>query len=470
MSTPEYNNLPTQLGDYTLTHHIGQQGQSHLYRAKQSHVERGVIVEVLNTGISEETTAIFLENVRAKVAARIPHVCQVFEALTEDGVWYMTQAHPEGKNLVQLQQEGTQLTPIQLCMIAESVAALYTHTTGHNLAAGPLYAHSIFLKGDNVISFLSPVLSGEPTEEHTHVQMTALAGILTENLPPQGTPGRSRLEVLIDWMANGYEGTRIDWSAVAHTASTIRKQLTPKLSIKNVAGVQNKTAGAVVREIQRNRKKSNTNLIIAGVGGAICLFAFGAGFIMAPKTPEALPANDGTNILCKYGSKEFDVSAKPISIKEYREFLRDIKNEKKVPREQLLRLRNGIPGGYLNFTPAHWSEQWKAANEGGRFNNSAVTIDSPVRGISYWDALLYARYHGAELPDAKLLQTARAQDNSDPAVCEWTTTECASTNLLPKSSILLPDYNGNGSIMEPDREAKNLRYGFRIAKPTTSKK
>lgn len=470
MSIPEYNNLPTQLGDYTLTHHIGQQGQSHLYRAKQSHVERGVIVEVLNPGISDEATEDFLSNVRAKVAARIPHVCQVFEAMASDGVWYMTQAHPEGKNLVQLQAEGTQLTPIQLCMIAEAVAALYTHTTGHNLAAGPLYAHSIFLKGEQGISFLSPVLSGEPTEEHTHIQMTALAGILTEHIPPQGTPGRSRIEVLIDWMANGYEGSRIDWSAVAHTASTIRKQLTPKLTIKNVAGVQNKTAGAVVREIQRNRKKSHTNLITAGVGAVICLFAFGAGFVMAPKTPEVLPANDGASILCKYGDKELEVSAHPISIKEYREFLRDIKNEKKVPRDQLLRLRSGIPGGYLNFTPGSWSDQWKAANEGGRFNNSPVTINSPVRGISYWDALLYARYHGAELPDAKLLQTARTQGDDTPTVCEWTSTETASSSLFPKSSILLPDYIGNGTIMEPDRESKNLRYGFRIAKPTTSKK
>lgn len=458
MSTPDFNNLPTQLGDYTLTQHIGQQGQSDIYRAKQSHVERGVIVEVLNPSATPEEVASFLEEARAKVTAHIPHVCQVFEAQGADGIWYMTQALPDGKNLIQLQQEGIHLSPTDICMITEAVAALYTHTAGHNVAAGALYAHSIYLKKDKTISFLSPVLSGAPAAEHTTKQMQALAAILTAHIPPAGVPGRSRIVTMIDWMANGYEGTNLEWAAIAHTASTIRKQLAPTLTIKNVAGVQNKTAGAVVREIKRNRKKSHSNYMMLGIGAIVCIFAAVTGFITSPKTPEPLSANDGESILCKYGDQELTVAAQPVSIKEYREFLQAINNEKKVTREQLLRLRSGIPGAYLKFIPLNWKEQQK--------NDP----DSPVRGVSYWDALLYARYHNAVLPDAKLLAAAREESKLDTELCEWTATEVSGSALFPKSSILLQSTPGNAPLLEPDREARDPRYGFRIAKPTSSKK
>lgn len=457
MSTPDFNNLPTQLGDYTLTHHLGKQGQVDVYRAKQSHVERGVIVEVLNPSVPQEEVTAFLEEVRAKVAAHIPHVCQVFEALGADGIWYMTQALPDGKNLVQLKAEDSQLSPTAICMITEAVAALYTHATHHHVAAGALYAHSIYLKGDKKINFLSPVLAGEPMLEHTPLQMKALAEVLTAHIPPPGVPGRSRIVTLIDWMANGYEGTQLDWASIAHTASTIRKQLAPTLTIKNVAGVQTKTAGAVVREIKRNRIKSHSNYKLAGIGVAACLIAAIAGYITAPSTPDKLPANDGESISFKYGDQELMVAAKPVSVKEYQEFLQAINNEKKIPRDKFLRMRSGIPGAHLKFVPLNWKEQLKNAP------------DSPVRGVSYWDALLYARYHDAVIPDAKLLSAARGESDSNRELCEWTATETAESATLPKSSVLLQGTPGNAPLLEPDRGARDMRYGFRIAKPTSSK-
>ena len=52
---------------------------------------------------------------------------------------------------------------------------------------------------------------------------------------------------------------------------------------------------------------------------------------------------------------------------------------------------------------------------------------------------------------------------------EWTATESAESATLPKSSVLLQGTPGNAPLLEPDRGARDMRYGFRIAKPTSSK-
>lgn len=48
MAKPDFQHLPTRLGVYTLTREIGRNATTTLYLATQSHVERGVLVEVLN--------------------------------------------------------------------------------------------------------------------------------------------------------------------------------------------------------------------------------------------------------------------------------------------------------------------------------------------------------------------------------------------------------------------------------------
>ncbi|MBR7110180.1 MAG: hypothetical protein IKC90_09075 [Akkermansia sp.] len=74
MNSPDFQKLPTRLGVYTLTRHIGNRGEAALYLATQSHVERGVVVEVLPPASDHEAVQAFLASARARVAVSLPYV------------------------------------------------------------------------------------------------------------------------------------------------------------------------------------------------------------------------------------------------------------------------------------------------------------------------------------------------------------------------------------------------------------
>lgn len=465
MSKPDYQQLPTRLGIYTLTRHIGSAGEAELYLANQSHVERGVVVEALPYGSNHEVVERFLASARARVSVHLPHVTQVFESMVSDDIWYLTQERPEGRNIARVAQEKEGLTATQVCLIIEAAAALYNAAVERNVAAGGLPLHAIYLGAHSRVSFLSPVCAGEHVPELVEQQQRCLAGVLRPLLPKQGKPGLSRVATLLDWLANGYEGERLEWAALADTAATVREQLAPQLRSEHVAGLHGKTRGAVVRQSKRNRRKLIKTAVVASIGAAVALAAAIAGIICAPSVGAPLPANDGDTILCSQGNETVKVAVRPVSIREYRQFLLDFESENKLNRDQRRHLQTGVPKDSTSRRPADWDAQWDAANNGKKYNGTVLTPDSPVRGVSYWDALVYARYKGAELPSARVLMAAREQGGAEVSVCEWTTTLSRETGIYKAGTIILPSSKDEEAILEPNQSTRDIRYGFRLVYP-----
>lgn len=465
MSKPDFQNLPTRLGVYTLTRHLGEQGKTTLFRAKQSHVERGVLVEVLTGVVSHADVEQFLASVRARVAVHLPHVTQVYEAMAADETWYLTLAAPEGKSLTQLAAENKRLSPTQVCAIIEAAGKLYAETAKRNIAATGLYPHSIYLSGEQRVQFISPVISGEHTAESVAEQMNALAAALAPMMPQDGVPGRTRARTLLDWLQNGYEGERLEWLALADSAATVKEQLEPQLNRDNVAGLNGKTRGAIVRETMRNRRKFRKTLYMAGAALGLVIASAVVGSCMAPDEVEDLPANDGSTITCYQGSQVVKVAAHPVSIREYREFLLVFESENRLTRDQRRRLLEGVPQDGSGRRPADWEKQWAAANKGVEYEGKKLSHQSPVRGVSYWDALVYARYREAELPTARLLTAAKKHGNAAGSLCEWTTDICPATDFSGEGTLLLPAEADATPRIEPNRSARNTEYGFRIVYP-----
>lgn len=465
MSRPDFEHLPTRLGVYTLTRHIGSAGEAALYLANQSHVERGVVVEALPYGSDHAAVERFLASARARVAVQLPHVTQVFESMVSDDIWYLTQERPEGRNIGRIAKEKGSLTATQVCVIIEAAAALYHAAAERNVAAGGLPLHAIYMSADSRVSFLSPVQVGEHAAEAVEAQQRALAAVLQPLLPKHGTPGQSRVSTLVDWLANGYEGSHLEWTALADTAATVREQLAPQLRKEHVAGLSGKTRGAVVRQSKRNRKKLIKSAIIAGISACVVLAAAITGAVMAPSAGEPLPANDGSTILCTQGNRTVKVAVRPVTIREYREFLLDFESETKLNKDQRRHLLTDVPKDSGSRRPADWEALWAAANNGKKYNGEPLSLDSPVRGVSYWDALVYARYRGAELASARVLMAAREQGGAEVSVCEWTTTICPESDIYKAGTIILPAEKTAESTLEPDRSARDPRYGFRLVYP-----
>ena len=465
MSKPDFQNLPTRLGVYTLTRHLGEQGKTSLYRAKQSHVERGVLVEVLTGVTSHADVEQFLASVRARVAVHLPHVTQVYEAMASDETWYLTLAAPEGKSLDQLAKEKKHLSPTQICAIIEAAGKLYAEAAERNIAATGLYPHSIYLSGEQRVQFLSPVVHGEHTAESVAVQMDALAAALAPMMPKEGVPGRTRVLTLLDWLKNGYEGVRLEWIALADSAATVKEQLEPQLNRDNVAGLNGKTRGAIVRESKRNRRKLRKTLYFAAAALGLVILSGIIGACMAPDEVADLPANDGSTITCYQDKRVVKVAAYPVSIREYREFLLVFESENQLSRDQRRRLLEGVPQDGSGRRPADWEKQWAAANKGLEYEGEKLSRQSPVRGVSYWDALVYARYKEAELPSARLLTAAKKHGNATCSLCEWTTDVCPATDFSGEGTLILPAEADATPRIEPNRSARHTDYGFRIVYP-----
>lgn len=464
MNSPDFQNLPTRLGIYTLTRHIGTGANTHLYLATQSHVERGVVIEVLPPGCTHEEVELFLATARARVAVPLPHVTQVVESMVTDDVWYLTQERPEGRNIAGLAKEKGSLSATQICHIIEAAAAMYRAAEERNVAAGGLAVHDIYAEADDRIHFLSPVQAGEHSAEATAVQQQALASVLQAYLPHSG-PGQSRVATLTDWMLNGYEGSYLGWDSLAETARMIREQIAPQLRREHVSGLGGKTRGAIVRESKRNRRKNKRILALAGIGAAAVVAAAILGALTSPDTPDYLPANDGSTILCRQGNRRVEVAVSPVSIGEYKEFLNVFESGNRLNRDERRRLLADIPADGSTRSPAEWDAQWAAATQGRKYKGEPLSLSSPVRGVSYWDALVYARYKRAELPGAALLVAARREGNAEISVCEWTTDQSPATDIYKAGSIILPAQPGEPALLEPDRSARNTQYGFRLVYP-----
>ncbi len=467
MDKPDFNHLPTRLGVYTLTRHIGTMPATELYLATQSHVERGVIVEVLCPDHSGPAVESFLATGRAKVAARLPHVCQVFESMVSGDIWYLTQELPKGKSLARVQQEARFLSPTQVCAVIEAAAALYIAGAESGVAVGGLMPFAIYLRGEHMVEFISPVMHGEHTESLQTEQMDTLAATLQPLLPTSGVPGQSRAATLVDWLAHGYEGSRLDWPTLANTAATVREQLAPTLKREHVAGLSGKTRGSFMRQFKRNRRKVVRTCIYAGMALGLVIACFVAGMLCAPSTVPELPANNGTTVACKGGTGTLYVATAPVSLKDYNHFLAVIHDETQISVDSLRHLTSGVPAEHVSFKPADWDAQWNAAKQGGTYRGHQLSPESPVRGVCYWDALVYARFRNAELPDAALLQTARNACESPAPVAEWTTDKYNGTELYRSGRVLLPAGKTAYPVIAPDAATRNPDYGFRLVYPSS---
>lgn len=463
MTKTQFENLPTRLGVYTLTRYIGQREAAALYFATQSHVERGVVVEVLRPGADHQEVESFLASARARVAVALPHVTQVFESMVSEEIWYLTQARPEGRNIARVAKEKGCLTPTQICVIVEAAADLYCAAAEKNVAAGPVAQYGVYMSSDDCVSFLSPVQPGEHHADLVPPQQQGLAAVLAPFLPKEGTPGYSRIVTLLDWLTNGYEGEVVDWAALKNTAATVREQLAPLLRKEQISGLNGKTRGAVERQFKRNRRKFIKNLIVAGIGVFVALLAGIAGGIFAPAVGEQLPANDGSTITCMHGNSVVNVAVRPVSIREYEAFLIDF--EEKFNRDERKRYLTDVPAYITSPRPLDWEAQLLAANQGAAYNGRTLSPDSPVTGVCYWDALVYARYKNATLPSAAMLQAARVSGNAEVSVCEWTTDVSPAAGIYAAGAVLLPADKNAAPLVEPDRATRKPEYGFRIVYP-----
>ncbi len=447
---PLFSTLPVELGGYRLTRLLGCHAGSDFYLARQSHVERRVVLEVLcpTTEDAEAQVARFRSTARARVAAHLPHVAPVLDSATSpEGYAYISQQRPTGSPLSLLAAEGRQLTVQQACDLVTAASALYEACSRAGLAAAPLTADMVFMDQAGAFSFLSPVLDGTPAEGDTVWQLHALATAM-RSVQPLNVPGQTRVDTLLRWMQEGYEGEALDWSSAANTATLIAEQLKPD-TLLTLNHRQRYDQGRVQRAGKRRQRLHKRNALFIAAAAVFILAMGVAGAMLAPEASEPIPALRGGYVHARVEGRHVAIAARPVSLAEYRRFLEAYPS---LEPSRQGSLTQNIPPAESDPTPAGWEAQLTAAGQ---------NTDAPVTNVSYWQALMYARYQRATLPSATLLAAARAEAG-EPGVEEWTQSECPATPPYTKARIVLPAAAAASPLPENNPAARNPQRGFRI--------
>lgn len=460
--TPVFPDLPADLGVYTLTRLLGSHETFDRYLARQNHVERSVVIDVLRPDSPQEVLDDFLRTARMRVAVSVPHVSQVLETMISGNVWYTTSECPEGLPLSQLREEERRLGTIQICTVIQRVGEFYDYCARKNLSAGVLTPDSIFISANGSVSFLSSIAAGTPPPGLHARQLDALADAL-QDIRPEGEAGQTRVATLLSWLGLEFDGQRMEWQAVVSTAAYIAESVAPPPSEGKTRSRSMETPYARKRHFRYHcRNILKYALIVSG-----CLLCAGIvsmlGFVIAAFLPgRTVPAVHGDYVHCHAGEMEVSVMSAPVSIGKYREFLEAYAE---MPDQKRNEVNKGIPGTETDHTPAEWQQQLHSAEENAQWQGRNLTEDSPVCGVSYWDAVAYANYCGASLPSADLLYTVRKA--TDTPVCEeWTNTTCPSNVMWDSSNLVLPAPGSDTPRLESALSEKKLNRSFRLFFPT----
>lgn len=445
--SPLFPDLPHPLGAYTLTRLIERRAGSELYAASQGSVSREVALEVLCTGATPEQQAAFLATARKRVTADgLPHVGQVYESLCAGGLWFLTQELPQGRPLSSYTPEDTP-SIADSCRIIAAAAEMYEGCAAAGHAVRPLSAASIYISETGQPRFLSPIVAGKPAAEEA--AMPALAELLAP-LVPREVPGTARLDTLLYWMREGYEGQRLTFEQVRATAQTIISQLG-----EDARPAEQTTAEGLRRRRRRLRRQVLLGAAyIAGVA-ALASAVASVGFLFRSPQFVNVPAvrADGVTLRLPQGQRLI-IDRRPVSVADYAAFLADWETADAALRENCMRAFEDMP----NLTPADWEAQQQGPQ------------DKPVTGVTYRQAMAYALFRGAELPAAAELQSVFDAVGA-AGVNEWTADTFSRNGcglLRPEHPLALSAEAPFAPLPLPHSDYSAPSLGFRLAHPQPS--
>lgn len=460
MSTPVFQNLPHQLDDYTLLRLIESREHTDLYLAQQGHVGRTVILEILHLDAAATMLSTFIETAQLRAKTQAPRLTRVLEALKAQDVWFMAQEQPQGESLMEWLADGRHLSPQQTAKLLQAAAEMYESCAELGKRVQPLSWGDIFMSEQGDVSFLSSLVPGAPAPIDKALHMQQLAQCIIPVRPIEGE-GADKIDAMLQWLQEGYNGQLLEWASVAATARLVDSELSALAPVVKTEEEVEVEKSRQRRQTRQSRRKLLRQAML-GLGAAAVTLAIGSlGLIVANHRQELVSPVTADFVLCKTPQGNMKAMRHPVSIEEYNRFLREWST---MSPEQRAALNEGMPDHVTGHTPEHWNEIFVAASLHKDYQGQHLSPESPAINITYWNALAYARYKGGELPNMSTLQAIHAELH-ESGVSEWVTDTCEADilHIYPKGCPMILD---KSSISRPlpvnNREWKSLNLGFRL--------
>ncbi len=450
---PIFTGLPTKLGLYVLEELLSTRDHTELYEATQSYVDRAVVIEVLRPDSPPDVAAQFQEDIRRRASVSLAHVSPMLESVQTGAFSYLIQERPRGNSLSALAEQGKKLSYSEGFSLVHAVAELYASCQEKGLAAAPPNPSSIYMDSGE-FTFLSPVEAGLADEAHRDAQMGGLAEVLELILPPEMLE-KSKLSVVVHWLKNGYGGTALEWAPLLSAIATLRRSKGVRHSSVHHSDksilhfFKKRYVKRALRAVYASRRRVAFSIVAVLAIGCAGLF-----FSPRPLSPRQAPAATESGVYCSFKNAVWCVHPAPVSLKEYADFLKAYSAMNEKERQ---RLHEGMPSDITEHQPKDWDEQLASARGGGKSPEN-----TPVQGVSYWDALAYARYAGEQLAPLELVRTARKHARQRRPIEEWTGTRVE--EFLPyRAHVIICPAQGDSLVRNTDLAARSPQRGFRTA-------
>jgi formylglycine-generating enzyme required for sulfatase activity len=396
----------TLLGDYAIEAKVFQRANVTLYRAKQTNIGRLAMLYVLNPepSIQAECMERFILDVKAKARVSHPLLETVYECGKINDTSFYSCEYLGETTLETLLQSGETITAETSLQIIKTVADVLAFLKSKNVEHLPITPNTIFLP------------PGQPPRISNITCHHAAAGDESCN------DFRSLGEMLL---------TSLDPSASSHPASNLAKRLVndaleslawPKVSQAAERLMSNATSAAprkikpadVATPLQKIKKTPHLTRLFLGATGLVLLLTavMLAHHMRAGSTPTV--KDSGTMVKIPAGKFQYQdtietlpdyyISKYEVTIAEYAEFLKfleanpDRAAEFAHPEQPVGKTHT--PAGWADITtispptPGYYSR----AKKWGQYMGAALSLDSPVFGVDWFDAYAYAKWKGHRLP------------------------------------------------------------------------
>ncbi len=401
------------LGNYRIDALLGSDGDGKFYRAVQTNIERLVELHALDPDRAADATEVarFLADARTKANVHHPALLSVFEAGELDGVYFYTSEPRGGSSLAELAAQGMQLAPLPILQLLHSIAEVMIHLAHEKIPHEPLRPEHVLVDARQRTRLVNTAIS-EPSGIAAVQEMRALAAMIEPVVAISGTSAalqqllfemESEAVTLRSWNALLYEVKRC--VSGAPSPHSVRLDASGRAAIEAVGAARKRQRAARLAMVL------GAILLLLGAGGfwgwPILKYELGFGSEANPAlaTMVEIPAGefvfqDGRKI----NLPAFWIDTHEVTIGQYADFLRwalahpDAADALAPP---------GLPARH-SYVPSGWADEKTAggvkagyhslAGMGGIYDGVKLTLDSPVFGVDWFSAIVYATWKDRRLP------------------------------------------------------------------------